>query len=328
MQEPAKDRALSPVRLALSVGVALVLAVPLGIALAALSGVGHRWIDILAQFVGPALVIAVAMAGVATVTRLRLALLAAVGVAVLVLVAGSAQWAPSRGEPGAATDGFTLYSANLHRDNADLDSMRRSIVDSDADVVVLIEVGPEAAGALDSLLAGYPHRAIRGAEGQPAGDVLTIIAGRRPVRDLAPVVPGLSIAGAVVETPIGPVTVAGVHFTRPWPYQIQWEQIRQAQGLTAWVRATPGPVIAAGDFNSVSSARIGKLIQAESELVPAPGWPGTWPSTLPAFAGITIDQVYRSRDLALVDRHLGRDTGSDHRPVITRFARAETRPAP
>ena len=39
-------------------------------------------------------------------------------------------------------------------------------------------------------------------------------------------------------------------------------------------------------------------------------------------AGITIDQVYRSPDLALVSRRLGEPTGSDHRPVVTEFRKA------
>ncbi|MNE27421.1 hypothetical protein D3C80_1208320 [compost metagenome] len=88
-----------------------------------------------------------------------------------------------------------------------------------------------------------------------------------------------------------------------------------------------GPVIAAGDFNSVSSARIGRQIQTETGLIPAPSWPGTWPSALPPAFAMTIDQVWRSPDLALLERKLGRKNGSDHRPVITRFTLA-AKPAP
>ncbi len=327
MQAPVEDRAPSPVRLALSAGLGLLLIPPFVIAAAALSGIGHRWVDLLAQFTGPALVIGIVVLATGALARLRATLIGAVVLSTLVLIAGSRQWAPALGEPDDAAVGLTLYSANLHRDNTDVEAIARSIAASKADIVVLIEVGTTPAAALDVVLAGYPHRAIRGPANQPGGEVLTVIASRRPLRDLRLQIQGLSIAGAVVETPIGLVTVGGVHMTRPWPYQIQWEQIRQAQGLATWARATSGPVVAAGDFNSVSSARIGRMIQAESGLVPAPGWPGTWPASLPSFAGITIDQVYRSPDLALVDRRLGRETGSDHRPVITRFAKA-VRPAP
>ena len=49
---------------------------------------------------------------------------------------------------------------------------------------------------------------------------------------------------------------------------------------------------------------------------------GTWPAVAPSVIGMTIDQVYRSPELAVLDRRLGLRTGSDHRPVITRFAKA------
>lgn len=306
----------------------LLLIPPLIVAGAALSGIGHRWVDLVAQFAGPALIVAVAVVAAAAALRSRALLIAAVGVSVLVLVAGSSQWAPPRGEGAADSPAVTLYSANLHRDNADVEAITASVQASDADLVVLIEVGPVPAAALDRILAGYPHRVVTPPLRPGGTTVRSVIAGRRPVENLRLRISGLSVVGARADTALGTVTVAGVHMTRPWPWQIQWEQIRQADGLVEWAAATPGPLLAAGDFNSVSSARIGRQLRADGRLLPAPGWPGTWPSALPPFAGITIDQVYRSPELALVERRLGRDTGSDHRPVITRFVRATPRPAP
>lgn len=316
------DRVLSHARSAAGIGLALALLVPLGIAGAALSGIGHRWIDILAQFTGPALMAAVVGLATAGLLRSRVLIGAAVLVCGLVLAAGAPQWVPPRGETETGSEGFTLYSANLHARNTDMEAMATSIAAADADVVVLIEVGDAPAAAIDEVLAAYPYRAANIRMDRPSGAARSIIASRRPLRDIGLVVPGLSVVGAVVETPIGPVTVAGVHMTRPWPYQIQWEQIRQAEGLSAWARSIAGPLIAAGDFNSVSSARIGRIIKQDGGLIPAPGWPGTWPTRLPSIAGITIDQVWRTPDLALVERRLGLPTGSDHRPVITRFVRA------
>lgn len=316
------DRVLSHATLAAKVVLALALAGPLAIAVSALSGIGHRWIDILAQFVGPASAAAVVGLVAAGLLRSRVLIGAAVAVCALVLAAGWPQWAVSRGEPAEQSPGFTLYSANLYAWNTDVEAMTASIAAADADVVVLIEVGDASAAAIDQVLATYPYRVANIRMDRPSGPARSMIASRRPLRDMHLAVPSLSVVGAVVETPIGPVTVAGVHMTRPWPYQIQWEQIRQAEGLSKWARSVEGPVIAAGDFNSVSSARIGRIIKGDGGLIPAPGWPGTWPTGLPAFAGMTIDQVYRTPDLALVKRRLGRDTGSDHRPVITRFVRA------
>ncbi len=298
---------------------ALALTAPLGLALAGLSGVGHRWIDLLAQFTGPALAAAVAGLIAAVLLRAWRVAGAAAVVCALVLAAGWNQWAPPRGQAEPGSPEFTLYSANLLVRNDDVAAMAASIAASDADVVVLIEVGPEANAAVDTILTGYPHRVV-GRDG--AGR--SLIASRLPLRDIGLRTPALQVVGAEAETPLGPITVAGVHMTRPWPYQIQWEQIRQANGLSEWARSVEGPVIAAGDFNSVSGARIGRIIQDDGGLIPAPGWPGTWPARLPAFASLTIDQVYRSPDLAVIDRRLGLPTGSDHRPVITRFKRARS----
>ena len=112
------------------------------------------------------------------------------------------------------------------------------------------------------------------------------------------------------------------HPIRSWPFQFQWGQINQVTALSGFRKTLEGPVIVAGDFNSVSSTRIGRQVRDEMGLIPAPGWPGTWPALAPSALGVTIDQVWRSPDLALVSRRLGEPTGSDHRPVVTEITRA------
>ena len=303
-------------------GVALAGLAVLGIA--ALSGVGHRWVDILAQFTAPALLAAVTATAVCLLLRLWPAVGVGAAACLVLVIAVWPQWMPTRGTAATDTPIVRLYSANLWVFNTDVEAMRRSIVAADADILLLVEVGDAPAAQLDALLAGYPHRTAVGRMRGPGDHAQSIVASRYPILQRLPGRPdGLSAAGAVVETPIGPINVFAVHLTRPWPYQYQWGQITQVMALTERRLAAPSnPVIAAGDFNSVSTARIGKQIQADMNLIPAPGWPGTWPSQAPAFAGITIDQVYRSPDLALITRRLGLPTGSDHRPVVTEFTRA------
>lgn len=313
---------VSPVRLFAAVVVGLALLAPLGLALAALSGSGHRWIDILTQFTGQALVMAVVGLVAAILLRARAVIVAAVVVCGLVLAAGWSQWATPRGEPEPGSPGFTVYSANLQARNTDVEAMAASIAAANADILILVEFGDAPQAAIDSVLAGYPYRAANQRMDRPNGAVRSVIASRWPLQGFDLHIRSLNAIGAVAETPLGPVTLAAAHFTRPWPYQVQWEQIRQAEGLAAWASSADRPMIVAGDFNSVSNGRIGRLIQSEGGVLPAPGWPGTWPASLPAVAGMTIDQVYRTPELALVDRRVGQETGSDHRPVITRFVRA------
>jgi len=303
----------------------LVLCAPLTLALAALSGGGHRWVDILAQFTAPALIATLALVAGLAVGRLWIATGAGGVVILMLLTALWPQWAPDKGNPAPDAPVISLYSANLYIGNRDADAIAASVRAADADIVVMFEANDALTPALDEILAGYPYRLI-----SPGVDhdrvERRIIASRWPLTAVRERADGLSDQTAVVDTPLGPVNIVGVHLTRPWPYQYQWGQISQVMALDAVLADLTGPVIVAGDFNSVSSARIGRQIQSDIGLRPAPGLPGTWPSQLPALLGITIDQVYRTPDLAFVERRVGQRNGSDHRPVVTRFTLAEAVP--
>ena len=295
---------------------------PLPIALSALSGIGHRWIDLLALFTGPAVGATVLLIAGFLIVRQRRWAMAAGAVLALLLVAVWPQWLPAKGEPEAGAPVVRLYSANLFYLNNNADRIRASIEAADADVLVLIELAQEPAERIDEILEGYPHRVASMRLDQTRGPSRSLIASRYPLTALPDPPDGLHSVAAVAQTPLGRLNVVGVHLTRPWPYQPQWGQISQTMALADVRRDLTGPVIIAGDFNSVSSARIGRQVQGEMGLIPAPGVRGTWPAVLPAVFGVTIDQVYRSPELALISRGLGRPTGSDHRPVVTVFTRA------
>lgn len=291
-------------------------------ALAALSGIGHRWPDVMAQFTAPAFVLALAFAVFLILVRKNLSAVGAVGVAALALLAVWPQWTTPMGAPQPDAKTVRLYSANVYYRNNDVAAIRRSIEAADADIVVLIELGREPAARIDALLAGYPHRVSSLPVHHRSGLARSVIASRYPLERGPWAPPQLHALTAVVQSPIGPLNVVGVHLTRPWPFQFQWGQIKQVMALDTLVSKLTGPVVVAGDFNSVSSARIGRHVQTEIGLIPAPGWPGTWPTALPSALGVTIDQVWRSPDLAFVSRKLGAPTGSDHRPVVTEITRA------
>jgi endonuclease/exonuclease/phosphatase (EEP) superfamily protein YafD len=307
-------------RLAASLLLIAVLGAPLAISLSALSGVGHRWVDILAQFAAPALAGAILVGLIAAILRLWPAVWTALAVVSLALIAVWPQVFPGGARPEAGSPVVTLYFANLYMGNDDTAAIRASIAEAAPDVVVLVEMSDGAMDRVDQVLAGYPHRALRRIGGR-RGDRL-MIASRTPLEQQPTTARELNVVAATVQTALGPVDVFGVHLTRPWPYQYQWGQIIQTMELTENVRRAQHPVVVAGDFNSVSSAHIGRQVKADMGLVPAPGWPGTWPSRAPSAVGMTIDQVYHDRRLAVLDRRPGRKTGSDHRPVVVRLSRA------
>jgi len=287
------------------------------------AGVGHRWVDILAQFTAPGLFALLIAMTLLAILRLKRAVWAGFLAAVAVLVFVGPQWFPPEGEPEPDAPVVRLYSANVYYLNDDVAAMRASIQAADPDIVILIELGRGPIGRLDELLAEYPYRAASMRLDETRGPSRSIIASRWPLRQVANRPDGLHSVTAVAETPLGDVNVIGVHLTRPWPFQYQWGQISQTMALTDIRNSLNGPVIVAGDFNSVSDARIGRQVKRDMGLIPAGGFPGTWPSQMPSALGITIDQVWRSPDLAFVSRKLGQPNGSDHRPVVTEFTRAE-----
>lgn len=306
----------------LDVLIRLALAAPLGLALVALSGVGHRTFDLLAQFTAPALMATVVVTTVLVLTRLKLAALHGLAACAALLAAVAPQWFPGGPEPEPEAPVVRLYSANLWARNTDVDAILASIRAADADVVILIELGDAPAKRLDEVLAGYPNRVATPRIDRPTGPARSVIASRFPLTPIRDRPDGLHAVGASLRTPAGPVHMVGVHLTRPWPFQEQWGQISQTMALQAVIEDLDGPVVVAGDFNSVSSARIGKQVRRDLGLHPAPAFPGTWPSPLPPPLGVTIDHVYASDDLAFVSRRLGRANGSDHRPVVVEFTRA------
>ena len=302
--------------------VRLVLLIPLGVALVALSGIGHRGFDILAQFTGPALVATAGVTVLLALTRLKAAALHGLAACLALTIAVAPQWFPGGPRPAPGAPIVRVYSANLYYLNDDVAAIRRSIVEADADIVLLIELGQDTGRRADELLEGYPHRAASMRMDLTRGPSRSVIASRWPLAALPDSPDGLHAVAAVARTPLGRLNVVGVHLTRPWPFQEQWGQISQTIALQAVLDGLDGPMIVAGDFNSVSSARIGKQVRRDLGLHPAAGFPGTWPANLPAPLGMTIDQVYASPNLAFVRRRLGDPTGSDHRPVVTEITRA------
>jgi endonuclease/exonuclease/phosphatase (EEP) superfamily protein YafD len=293
-----------------------------GLALLVLAGVDNRFVDLLAQFTAPMLIATALLIPGLGLLRLKAATGAGGLAAVLLTLAVWPQWFPEASKPDPEAAIVRLYSANLFYLNDDTARIRRSVEAADADIVILIELASDPALKIDEVLAGYPYRAASMRLDQTRGPSRSVIASRWPltVRDDPP--DGLHAVAATARTPLGPIHVVGVHLTRPWPFQHSWGQISQTMALDAIVEGMDGPVVVAGDFNSVSSARIGRQTRQDIGLRPAPGFPGTWPTDLPSVLGITIDQVYASPDLAFVSRRLGHPTGSDHRPVVTEITRA------
>ncbi|WP_170206776.1 endonuclease/exonuclease/phosphatase family protein [Barrientosiimonas humi] len=215
-----------------------------------------------------------------------------------------------------------VMSANLQYGRADPAALVTLVREQRVDVLVLVEVTPDAAAALrraglDRLLpqsAGSPRT---GADG-------TVIRSRHPLQTLENAqVPGLfGSPVARVRAPSGTYVVKGVH-----PYPPAGELVagwhRQLRDLGRWVRAQPTdePLVLAGDFNSSSAHPAFREATAgltDAHGAAGKGWVRTWPvgQRVPPF--VQIDHVLQ-RGGRVVDAGSATVPDTDHAVVWARL---------
>ncbi len=125
----------------------------------------------------------------------------------------------------------------------------------------------------------------------------------------------MSLVTADIATPSGPVHLAVTHFDEPLPlrHNIQAEQTQYLEDNAA----LPGErnTLIVGDFNSDFSAfRLQDL--ARDMGLHALGAPsGSWPTFLPSFFRIAIDNAMAGPAWRLSDRTVSPAFGSDHRAI-------------
>lgn len=281
------------------------MGVVLGLCLAVGTGVGAlRWVDlpiatvaILQSLFPVAAAEVLAVSLLALVCRhARLALVGVVPSAVAVVLSGAALL-PHTVDPGP-TD-LTVMSANLEFGGADAGALVRAATEHRVDVLVLVEVTPEAmsrlrAAGLDALLsrqAGSP---------QP-GAVGTVVRSRFPVTLLGDgVLPGVesrvSFQQPVISVhgPTGPFTLRAVHVPAPVGFPRSWRQGLAA--LSEWTQAQPGdvPLVLAGDFNASSAhpayRGLADLL-TDAHRASGSGWVRTWPQDSPLPPFVQLDHV-------------------------------------
>ena len=227
-----------------------------------------------------------------------------------------------------------ILTHNVRFGNDRLDLVTREIRNSDADVVILQEVGEGALETLERLdaFADYSHRIA-----DPRGGGYGIgIWSRTPLVDAVILRPeGVAMPRATVSTAACPVRIYGVHLL-----SARWKGVnglgRQFESLRTAVQGDHQagyPVIVAGDFNAVWSHQPFRqllstgLVDAAVEL--GQGWRATWPADtryLPP--ALRLDHVLVSDLLTPQRVTVGAANGSDHRSVLVDVAVPPCTPRP
>lgn len=290
-----------------------------------------RWVDV-ARYPVPVVqaLFPVFGAGILLVTALaalaRYRRVAAAGIlpSVAVVVLAVASLLPHTVAPSGSD--LVVMSANLQYGRGSADDVMQAVREHDVDVLVLIEITPEADerlrdAALDTLL---PHAVGHSASG--AGG--SVIRSRYPMTQIDAGDAQLRIRRfdepvARVATPSGPLVVRAAH---PYP-PIRGMVADWREGLSLidqWAREQPAdsPLVIAGDFNA-SRAHPGfrQLLGTltDSHRAAGQGWVRTWPQggRIPRF--VQIDHVL-VRGLGVVDAGVVPLASSDHAAVWARVS--------
>jgi len=217
-------------------------------------------------------------------------------------------------KPAAGERALKVASFNTLWVNPDAAALRAEIERIDADVITLIELGPDKRQMMAALKARYPYQA----------DCFTIDFCRLAILSKLPIAAsegrgrwdGPSFIRARLGPEAGGLTVIGVHTIR-FPHART--QFRQVTELARLVERLPGRKLVMGDFNATPFSRIVSVMENAANLrriTYLPSWPAQ--AGLPQIA---IDHIFLSPGLNLLEKaRIGEPAGSDHYPVIARIA--------
>lgn len=299
---------------------ALVLFTILGFA-----GPLHWWVDLFAQFRAQYVLI---LAGLALLLVLGRRWKAG-GIAGLAIAANLAvllsHAEPSLAQQRAETQAPAVrcVSLNLLQGNKKYDEVERFLRETNADVVVFQEVSLPWAEVLRGMTDLYPHQLLRGRKDSKGAALLS----KRPVRRLVfEELPGRDPIGAVIAEVEGevPFTILGIHSHKPTSAAGAESQRIYFDWLAEKCRAENAharPVVLMGDFNSAPwSTAFRQFISRTHLLDTSRGvlFGATWSVNLPQ--RLMIDHAFVSPEWQVLNRQVGPDVGSDHRPLIVDLA--------
>jgi endonuclease/exonuclease/phosphatase (EEP) superfamily protein YafD len=219
---------------------------------------------------------------------------------------------------------LAVASANVFFRNPDPAPLLAWLRDVRPDVVVIVEITPAFARALEdaSVAEIFPHREVAAARDAFGIAVLS----RHPVSSVRLLrdEDGVGVMTVRVAWDGREVSLAAVHPMPPQSPRRHRQRNRTLDCLTP-ARAgsngggfAEGPALVVGDFNATpwSNAFAGPASRGWRRATRlAPTWPAAWQGLM----GIPIDHVLASPGWTLAESVVGPDIGSDHRPVLVRL---------
>ena len=209
---------------------------------------------------------------------------------------------------------FKVASFNSWYDNEQVELVRGEIERLDADVITLIEFGPNKHGLLKQLAQRYPYQAQCFAVDYCHMAILS----KFPLANFESRVnwEGAPMIMAKLGPEFGGLTVIGVHTIR-FPHSRA--QYRQVKGLAGLIETIPGAKLVMGDFNATPFSRITATIANQTGLRRLTSLP-TWPARF-GLPQVSIDHIFVSEGIRVVEEErIGEPAGSDHYPITMTLA--------
>ena len=206
-----------------------------------------------------------------------------------------------------------LVTVNLLWSNRQHQLLRDWLQVEGPDIVVTQETTARWAAELDKLDPILPYRRLPG----PTDDLAFL--SRYPFEMANEV--GIRTHGtlALATLDVGQRHIDLMALHASVPTHPAWRLARDTMfdDVAGFARRTRTPLVVAGDFNATPWNRSMRRLVRDSPLRHAPGfWRPTWTAWVPHWMGLPIDHVLAASDCRVVDRRVGPDIGSDHRPVV------------
>lgn len=255
------------------------------------------------------------------------------GLVLMLLVAGSQGYKLLPFFEEKLTVGNTRYDQvqilqyNVHRNNTNVEEMAQWIIGQKTtlDIVVLTEVTDLWKDALVNVAKDYPYHVSKDMRG---GRQLVVLS-RLPMdrMEILYTAEKDPLAIALHGTTLGheqPFVVYGIHPPPPMNADAAEKRnkiLKLVSEKIAWENV-PHKIIV-GDFNCTRFSPVFAKMVIESGLRDSNHglkWEGiqsTWPSLLPKYLGVTIDNLLVSDAITVLKKETGPAMGSDHRPVVT-----------
>jgi endonuclease/exonuclease/phosphatase (EEP) superfamily protein YafD len=244
--------------------------------------------------------------------------LAAIALAAVNVAVVAPTWLSRETDAGSGSGSVTLLLLNLEDGNPRHADVARLIGETRPDVVGLVELTPVWAEGLEPALERFPHRQVNPQHGAYGIGVYSQLAFREATverfpRDGPPtVVARFELAGE-------PFTLVLTHVHTPFAGGIHREQF---EALADARDGFDENLAICGDLNSVPWSSSFRHLAAAGDLKDSHRghWlEGSWPSWGP-FIRVPIDNCLVSPGVTVLERTHGEDVGSDHFPLLIRFA--------